>query len=73
MGDRRERLNNSLIYSFMAKRKNNIVIPRKAMYGIAPAIAIIAVLLSKDKVGPMVLFLIGIFVGVMIARGYLLK
>lgn len=51
-------------------KKESITIPRKAMYGIAPAIAIIAVLLSKGKVGPMFLFLIGIFVGVLIGKGF---
>jgi hypothetical protein len=52
------------------KKKDNLVIPRKAMLGIAPAVAIIAVLLSKDKVGPMFLFLVGIFCGVFIGRGF---
>jgi hypothetical protein len=57
----------------MVKKKDNIVIPRKAMAGIASAIAIIAVLLAKDKSPEVLLFGIGIFVGVMIARGYLAK
>jgi hypothetical protein len=56
----------------MAK-KESIVIPRKAMYGIAPAIAIIAVLLAKDKAPEVLLFGIGIFVGIMTARGYFKK
>jgi len=55
------------------KKKNSIVIPKKAMLGIAPAIAIIAVLLSKDKSPEVLLFLIGIFVGFFIAKGYFEK
>lgn len=52
------------------KKQDNIIIPRKAMFGIAPAVAIIAVLLSKNKAPEVLLFGIGIFVGFMIARGY---
>ena len=54
-------------------KKESFTIPKKAMYGIAPAIAIIAVLLSKDKAPEMLLFLIGIFVGIMIGKGYFEK
>ena len=52
------------------KKKDSFIIPKKAMYGIAPAIAIIAVLLSKHKAPEVLLFLIGIFVGVFIAKGF---
>jgi|APSaa5957512576_1039674.scaffolds.fasta_scaffold366649_1 hypothetical protein len=52
------------------KSGDYIIIPRKAMYGIAPAVAIIAVLLSKGKAPEVLLFCIGIFVGFMIAKGY---
>ncbi len=51
-------------------KQENIVIPRKAMMGIAPAIAIIAVLLSKDKTPEVLLFIIGIATGIFIARGF---
>jgi len=57
----------------MAKKKDNIIIPRKAMYGIAPAIAIAAILISKKQPGPLLLFGIGIFAGILIARGYFEK
>jgi hypothetical protein len=57
----------------MMKKKNSITIPRKTMYGITPAIAITAVLLSKDKAPEVLLFGIGIFVGVMIAWGWFVK
>jgi len=62
----------------MEKKKNktkqkNIIIPRKAMYGIAPAIAIIAVLLSKGKAPEVLLFGLGIAVGILIAKGYFEK
>jgi hypothetical protein len=53
--------------------KKNITIPRKAMYGIAPAIAIIAVLLSKDKAPEVLLFLIGMFTGFMTGKGFFEK
>lgn len=60
----------------MAKVKSkseNIIVPRKALLGIAPAIAIIAVLLSKGKAPEVLLFGIGIVVGVLIAKGYFEK
>ena len=40
------------------KNKQDITIPRKAFYGIAPAIAITALLISKDQPGPLLLFYI---------------
>ena len=52
------------------KKKDHFVIPKKAMLGIAPAIAIIAVLLSKDKAPEVLLFAIGIFCGFLIGKGY---
>jgi len=55
------------------KSKKNIVIPRKAMYGIAPAIGIIAVLLARNKAPEVLLFIIGIIVGIFIAKGYFEK
>jgi hypothetical protein len=55
------------------KKKENIIVPRKAMYGISAAIAIIAVLFSKDKAPEVLLFCIGIFVGVFIGRGFFSK
>jgi len=48
----------------------NITIPKKAMLGIAPAIAIGAILISKHQPGPLVLFITGIVVGIMIHRGF---
>ncbi len=53
----------------MAKKKN-IIIPRKALLGIGPAIVIIALLLSKRQPGPLLLFFIGIFIGILIWKGY---
>ena len=61
----------------MAKKINKkpdfILIPKKAMLGIAPAIAIIALLLSKNKAPEVLLFGIGITVGIFIAKGYFEK
>jgi len=54
-------------------KKANILIPRKAMFGIAPAIAIIAVLISKGDIGPLLLFLVGISAGVLIGKGFFEK
>ena len=55
----------------MAKKiKDSFTIPKKAMYGIAPAIGIIAVLLAKNKAPEVLLFGIGIVVGIMIHKGY---
>ena len=46
--------------------KDVIAIPRKALLGIAPAVAIIAVLLAKDKAPEALLFLLGICAGLII-------
>ena len=54
-------------------KKKNLIIPRKALYGIAPAIAIIAILISKKQPGPLLLFLIGISAGVLIGKGFFEK
>ncbi|MBT7102269.1 hypothetical protein HN935_02040 [archaeon] len=55
----------------MVKRKSDsIVVPKKAIGGIAAAVAITAVLLSKDKAPEVLLFFIGIFCGIFIARGF---
>jgi hypothetical protein len=54
-------------------KKKNLIIPRKALYGIAPAIAIIAILISKNQPGPLLLFLIGISAGVLIGKGFFEK
>ena len=51
-------------------KKESIVIPRKAIVGIAPAIAISAVLISKGDIGPLVLFFVGIAVGIFIGKGF---
>jgi hypothetical protein len=50
--------------------KDFISIPKKSMLGIAPAIAIIAVLLAKDKAPEVLLFLVGISAGVFIGMGF---
>ena len=50
--------------------KDLISIPRKALIGIAPAVAIIAVLLAKDKAPQVLLFLIGISAGVVIGFNF---
>lgn len=55
------------------KKQNSFVIPKNAMLGIAPAIAIIAVLLSRNKAPEVLLFLIGIFAGIIIGKGFFEK
>ena len=56
-----------------AEKKDTITIPKKIIAGIAPGAAICAILLSKDKVGEMFLFLVGVAAGIAIgiswARG----
>lgn len=54
-------------------KKGNILIPKKAMYGLAPAIAIIGILISKGEPGPLLLFIIGIGAGVLIGKGFFEK
>ena len=54
-------------------KQENLTIPKKALMGIAPAIPILAILLSKNKPGEAVLFLIGIVLGVLIGKGFFEK
>ena len=53
-----------------SKKREIITIPKKAMVGIAPAIAISAILISKNQPGPLLLFIIGISVGIIIGKGF---
>ena len=50
----------------MKKSNETITLNKKVMLGVAPAIAIIAILLSKHQPGPLILFLTGISVGIII-------
>jgi len=54
-------------------KQKNIIIPKKALFGIAPAIGIIAVLLAKNKSPEVLLFLIGIILGIFIGKGFFEK
>ena len=54
-------------------KKDNLIIPKKAIFGIAPAIAIFAILISKGNMGALVLFFVGISTGVLIGRGFFEK
>ena len=54
-------------------QQENIIIPKKAMLGIAPAVAICAVLISRHGAGELILFLLGIIIGVFIAKGFFEK
>ncbi len=53
------------------ERKDSITIPKKVIAGIAPVAAICAILLSKDKVGEVFLFLVGVGAGVMIGISWI--
>lgn len=53
------------------KKQDSFIIPKKVMFGVAPAIAIIAVLLSKNKAPQVLLFLIGIVCGVIIGANWI--
>lgn len=52
----------------MKKKKEFIKINKKALIGIAPAMAIIGILLSKGDIGPLILFLVGITAGILIGK-----
>ena len=54
-------------------KQKSITIQKKALYGIAPAIAIIAILISKHQPGPLLLFIVGIVAGILIAKGFFEK
>jgi len=51
-------------------KREGFLIPRKAIFGIAPAVAVLAVLISKGDIGPLLLFLVGVGAGILIGRGY---
>lgn len=55
------------------QKKEVLSIPKKALLGIAPAMAIIGLLLSKGDIGPLILFFVGIFVGLLIGKGFFEK
>ena len=50
-------------------KKGSIIIPKEAMLGIAPAIAISAILVSRHGLGELILFWVGISVGILINKG----
>ena len=66
----------SFVISFMymnyvVKQKGGVLtIPKKALFGIAPAVAIIGLLLSKGDIGPLILFIVGIGSGTLIGKGF---
>ena len=53
------------------EKKDTITIPKRVIAGIAPVAAICAILLSKDKVGEMFLFLVGVGAGIMIGVSWM--
>ena len=53
------------------EKKDTITIPKRVIAGIAPVAAIVAILLSKDKVGEMFLFLVGVGAGIMIGVNWM--
>ena len=57
----------------MVKKSDSVVVPKRALLGIGAAVAITAVLLSKDKTPEVLLFLVGIFCGVIITVNWLKK
>lgn len=52
------------------QKQDALRIPKKALLGIAPAVAIIALLLSKGDIGPLILFIVGIGAGILIGKGF---
>ena len=54
-------------------RKQNITIPKKSLYGLAPLFPIIGILLSKGNPAGLILVGIGVFSGFFIAKGYFEK
>ena len=48
--------------------KDFIRVNKKALRGVAPAVAIIGLLLAKGQVGPMILFMVGIACGIIIGK-----
>jgi len=58
----------------MAKKsEEHITIPKKALRGIAPAIAITAIIISRGQPGSLLLFMVGISCGLFIGKGYFEK
>ncbi|HDZ36490.1 MAG TPA: hypothetical protein ENH81_06245 [Thermococcus sp.] len=50
-------------------KKESITIPKKAFIGIVSTFPVIGILLSRGDVGPLILFLMGIVVGILIGKG----
>jgi hypothetical protein len=51
-------------------KKDSFVVPKRALLGVAPAVAIMGILISKGDIGPLILFIVGIGAGVLIGKGY---
>ena len=51
-------------------KDDTIIIPRKAMLGIAPAIVIMIILFTRHKAAEALLFFVGISAGVVICRNW---
>ncbi len=49
---------------------NSITISKESMVKLAPAMAIIGILIGKHQTGPLLLFLIGITLGIFIHKGF---
>ena len=54
-------------------KNENIVINKKMLFGIAPALPIIGILLSKNRPGQLLLFLIGIIIGIIIGKNLIVN
>lgn len=53
------------------KTKDIFVINKKVLWAFAPVFAIIGILISKHKIGPMILFILGIIAGIRIGIIYI--
>ncbi|MBT4349731.1 hypothetical protein HOD19_03075 [bacterium] len=51
-------------------KQENITIPKKALLGIAAAFPMLGILVSKGNIGPLILFIIGIALGIFIGKGF---
>ena len=54
-------------------KKESITIPRKAFIGIVSTFPVIGILLSRGDIGPLILFIMGIAVGILIGKGFFEK
>ena len=51
-------------------KKDSVVIPKKALLGIICTFPLFGILISRGEIGPLILFIIGIVLGLFIGKAF---